>query len=62
MPTELHDLLEGLALRRPPPRIVEVHRAAVAAAAEHGRPAPSYEVVRRIIHDLDPGLVALAPP
>jgi putative transposase len=60
MPTELHELVEGLALRKPPPRVVEVYRAAVAAAAKHDWPAPSYEVVRRIIHDLDPGLVALA--
>lgn len=60
MPAELHELIEGLALRRPPPRTVEVHRAALAAAAEHGWPAPSYEVVRRIVQSLDPGLVALA--
>jgi len=60
MPTQLRDLVEGLALRRPPPRIAEVHRAVCAVATALGWPAPSYEVVRRIVHRLDPGLVALA--
>ena len=60
MPSELRDLVEGLALRRPPPRVAEVHRAASAAAVEQGWPVPSYEVVRRIIRRLDPGLLALA--
>ena len=60
MPAQLRDLVEGLALRRPPPRIAEVHRAVCAVATAQGWPTPSYEVVRRIIHQLDPGLVALA--
>ena len=47
-------------MRRPPPRIAEVHREAVRVAAERGWPAPSYPVVRRIIAGLDRGLVALA--
>ena len=52
--------MEGLALRRPPPRIAEVHRAVCAVATGQGWPVPSYEVVRRIVHRLNPGLVALA--
>ncbi len=60
MPTELHDLIEGLALRRPPPRVAEVHRAVSAVAVEHGWPVPCYEVVRRIVRSLEPGLLALA--
>ena len=60
MPPQLRDLVEGLALRRPPPRIAEVHRAVCAVATAQGLPTPSYEVVRRIIHQLTPGLVALA--
>jgi transposase len=38
MPIELLELVEGLALRRPPPRVAEVCRAATVAAAEHGWP------------------------
>ena len=57
---ELVALVEGWALRRPPPRIAEVHREAVQVALEQGWPAPSYPVVRRIIAGLDRGLVALA--
>ena len=60
MPAELREVAEGLALRRPPPRVAEVHRAVCEVAIAHGWPAPSYEVVRRIIRRLDPALVALA--
>ncbi|HZM68399.1 MAG TPA: Mu transposase C-terminal domain-containing protein [Nakamurella sp.] len=60
MPAELVALIEGMALRRPPPRAAEVHRAVTAIAAEKGWPAPSYPVVRRIIAGLDRGLVTLA--
>ena len=60
MPAELVALIEGMALRRPPPRAAEVHRAVTAIAAEKGWPAPSYPVVRQIIADLDRGLVTLA--
>ncbi len=60
IPAELRELVEGLALRRPPPRVAEVHRVASAVAVQHGWPVPSYEVVRRIIRRLDRGLIALA--
>jgi putative transposase len=51
MPSELVALIERMALRRPPPRAAEVHRAAIAIGGEKGWPAPSYPVVRRIIAD-----------
>lgn len=60
IPPELVTLIEGLALRRPPPKVAEVHREAVRVAAEQDWPAPSYPVVHRIIAALDPALVALA--
>jgi putative transposase len=60
MPQEMVELIEGLALRRPPPRIVEVYRSAVNVAAERDWPTPSYAVVRRIVLGLDRGLLALA--
>ena len=60
MPQEMVELIEGLALRRPPPRIVEVYRSAVNVAAERDWPTPSYAVVRRIVLGLHRGLLALA--
>jgi len=60
IPGEMRALIEGMALRRPPPRAAEVHRAVVAVAAEKGWPEPSYPVVRRIIAALDRGLVTMA--
>ena len=60
IPNELVEIVEGLALRRPPPRIAEVHRLAGDLAGRRGLPAPSYQSVRRIIQQLDRGLVALA--
>lgn len=60
MPPEMLELIEGLALRRPPPKAAEVHRAAAKIAADRGWQAPSYQVVRRIILGLDRGLLALA--
>ena len=60
IPEEMRALIEGMALRRPPPRAAEVHRAVVAIAAEKDWPEPSYPVVRRIIAGLDRGLVTMA--
>ena len=57
---DLVNLIEGMALRRPPPKIAQVHREAVRIAEERGWPAPSYPVVYRIIAGLDRGLVSLA--
>lgn len=60
IPAELVELIEGLALRRPPPQIAQVHRIVAGVAVERGLPAPSYNSVRRVIRRLDRGLVALA--
>ena len=59
-PGELRQLIEGLALRKPPPSIAAVHRQAVAVAQREGWRVPSYSTVYAIIHTLDPGLVTLA--
>jgi len=57
---ELVELIEGLALRRPAPQIAQVYRKLVEVAVQRGLPAPSYTSVRRVIHRLDRGLLALA--
>lgn len=58
--TELVWLVEGLALRRPPPSLADIHRQVVTAARDMNRPAPSYSTVRSIVAALDPGLATLA--
>jgi putative transposase len=60
LPDQMVEFIEGLALRRPPPKIAEVHRAVNVVAAERGWPPVSYSVVRRIVIGLDRGLLALA--
>ena len=60
LPDELLEVIEGMALRRPPPHAAEVYRAAVKIADEQGWKAPSYTVVREVIAGLDRGLLALA--
>ena len=60
LPPEMVELIEGMALRRPPPKAAEVHRAVGGIAADRGWPPVSYPVVRRIIAGLDRGLLALA--
>ena len=60
IPSQVVEVVEGLALRRPPPRIAEVHRAVEVFAAAQGWPTPSYQSVRRIIQGLDRGLLAMA--
>jgi putative transposase len=59
-PAEVLALVEGLALRRPPPTAAAIHRQLLAVAGEQGWPAPSYRTVCAIVHALDPGLVTLA--
>jgi putative transposase len=57
---ELHHLIEGLALRTPPPTAAFVHRQVTAVAARHGWPMPSYQCVYEVIRHLDPALRTLA--
>ena len=59
-PAALRHLVEGLALRTPPPTIAAVHRQVVAVAEREGWRVPSYGTVYAIVRGLDPGLVTLA--
>lgn len=60
LPTQLVILIEGMALRRPPPSAATIHRTALELAGEHGWPAPSYSTVYAIVAGLDPAMVTLA--
>jgi len=60
LPDALVGLIEGLALRRPPPSVASIHRQAVAVADAQGWPAPGYAGVYAIVRGLDPALVTLA--
>lgn len=42
LPQELQLLIEGLALKRPPPSIATIHRDVTAVARQHGWPVPGY--------------------
>lgn len=57
---ELKELIEGLALRKPPPTIALVHRQVQEVARRNGWPAPNYQRVYRIVKQLDPALITLA--
>jgi len=57
---ELKAVIEGLALRTPPPTVAFVHRQVGDVALRHGWPAPPYASVYRVIKHLDPALVTLA--
>ena len=57
---ELKELIEGLALRKPPPTVALVHRQVKEVARRNGWPVPNYQRVYRIVKQLDPALVTLA--
>ena len=57
---EFQQLIEGLALRRPPLSSAAVYREATATARAHGWPVPSYHTVYRVIQQLPAALVTLA--
>lgn len=59
-PAELVALVEGMVLRRPPPKLAELHRAVGVVAGQRGWPVPSYSVTRSIVAGVDPGMVAAA--
>ncbi len=48
-PQELQLLIEGLALKRPPPSIATIHRDVTAVAQQHGWPEPSYATVHDVV-------------
>jgi putative transposase len=56
----LQQLIEGLALQRPPPSAASIHRRIAPIALHHGWPVPSYRSVAELIRQLDPALVMLA--
>jgi putative transposase len=56
----LRQLVEGLALERPPRSAATIQRRAAAVAAARGWPAPSYKQVYTLVRRLDPALVSLA--
>lgn len=60
LPPELTQLIEGLALRKPPPTIALVHRQVCDVARRHGWPVPNYQRVYRVVKHLAPALVTLA--
>ena len=53
-------LIEGLALQKPRPTAAHVYRQVASVTEQKGWKVPSYEVVARIIRNLDPALVSLA--
>ena len=60
MPPELQLLIEGLALRRPPPAIATVHRQAAELARAQGWPVPGYAAVYDVVTSIDPAMAMLA--
>lgn len=56
----MKDVIEGLALQKPPLPIASLHRKVGRIAAQRGEKAPSYAVVYDIVHQLPADLVTLA--
>lgn len=57
---ELVELIEGMALIKPPLSIATIHRRAKAIATEKGWRPASYGSVRNLIRQLDPAMLTLA--
>ena len=57
---ECKEVIEGLALRKPPPSVALVHRQACEIARQQGWEVPAYHGVYRVIRQLDPALLTLA--
>jgi putative transposase len=57
---ELTQMIEGLALRKPPPTVALVHRQVRDVALRNGWPAPNYHRVYRVMKHPGPALVTLA--
>jgi putative transposase len=60
LPPELKPIIEGFALRKPPPTVALVHRQVSEVARQNGWPVPNYHRVYRLVKQLDPALVTLA--
>jgi transposase-like protein len=59
VPTKLREIMEGLALRRPPLPIAALYRQVVHLAQKLGERAPSYGTVFNIVHSLGADLLLL---
>jgi putative transposase len=59
-PRELVELIEGMALLKPPPSIATIHRRITGLAGERGWRAPSYGTVRSIVGGIEPAMATLA--
>ena len=59
-PKELVELIEGMALLKPPPSIATIHRRITGLAGERGWRAPSYGSVRSIVGGTNPAMATLA--
>ena len=59
-PNELIELIQGMALTKPPASIATIHRRVMRVAGEHGWRTPSYGSVRDIVHRIDPAMLTLA--
>jgi len=57
---ELKPVIEGFALRKPPPTVAFVHRQVCEVARQHDWPVPTYQSVYRVVKHLDPALLTLA--
>jgi putative transposase len=60
LPETAIQLIEGLALQKPPRSMAAIHRQVSTIAREQGWKSPSYDRVRHIIKGLDPALVTFA--
>ena len=60
VPTELRQLIEGLALQRPRPSVATIQRRVAEVARRQGWQVPSYDQVSAITQALDPALITLA--
>ncbi len=56
----LREVIEGLALQRPPRSLASIQRHVAAIARQRGWAEPSYRQVHTLIRQLDPSLVTLA--
>lgn len=59
-PKELVELIEGMALLKPPPSIATIHRRITGLAGDRGWRAPSYGSVRSIVGGINPAMATLA--
>ena len=57
---EIRQVIEGLALRKPPPTVAFVHRQACEVARQQDWKAPTYHGVYRVVQQLAPALLTLA--